>query len=363
MRTLIGMRKISDYKLSKFLIESACEGAGCPFVDLNIRFTDKEQIDALSNNSICISGAKNWFDINSKIVLIYFTHFEQICDGSLMMDSTEMEKVLDLWRSFLLFLCHDEKNVDCFKNDEQFVSRLYQFPIIWLLMKDIICPAYEIQIENVAIATIEDTSSCDISEYLDKDVLEIENSFIGLNGCIEYDPVRDAFLFISVLEAHGLDVHKTIKEIMSSELQSKICGAMKLFYENDKEVNDFLMILLTYVGIENKIEYLVVDSTKKASNKNEMIKEAQFMNNLSNSFWFFGLLEKMLEPSRGTDWSVYKGLNPWFREIQDKIEEEQKKAGRDGVTYESMLRIRSGENTKEENNTILEKNLGSDRVW
>lgn len=357
------MRKISDYKLSKFLIESACEGAGCPFVDLNIRFTEDGQMgDVLSNGSICVSDAKNWFDINSKIVLIYFTHFEQICGSSLIMDHTELERVLDLWRAFLLFLCNDEGSLDCFKNDEEFVLRLYQFPVVWLLMKDIICTAYEVQLDNIAIAVVEDTSACDIAEYLDKEILDIENSFIGLNGCIEYKPVRDAFLFIAALKAHDLNAYKIIKEMMSSELQSKICGAMKLVYGDDKKVNDFLMILLTYVGIENKIEHLVVDSTKKA-NSESMIKEAQFMNNLTNSFWFFGLIEKMLEPSRVTDWSVYKGLNPWFQEIQDKIEVEQKKAGRDGVTYESMLRVRSGENTKEENNTIIEKNLGSDRVW
>ena len=356
------VRKISDYKLSKFLIQSACEGAGCPFVDLNIRFNEDGLMgDILSNGSICISNAKSWFDINSKIVLVYFTHFEQICGSSLMMDCIELERVLDLWRSFLLFICSDGDTASL-KNDEEFVLRLYQFPAVWLLMKDIICPAYEVQIENIAIAVVEDQTACDISEYLDKKVLDIETSFIGLNNCIEYKPVKDAFLFISVLEAHDLNAYKIIKEIMSSELQSKICGAMKLVYGNDKEVNDFLMILLTYVGIENKIEYLVVDSIKKAS-KSEMIKEAQFMNNLSNSFWFFGLIEKMLEPSRGSDWSVYKGLQPWFQEIQDRIEVEQKKAGRDGITYESLLRIHSGENTKEDNNTILEKNLGSDRVW
>jgi len=356
------VKKISNYKLSKFLIESACIGVGCPFVDLKINILDGDVIDSFSNGSICICSPKNWFDINSRIVSVYLTHFEEICNSSLIVDSVELEKILDLWKAFLVFVCNEKSQQNKFK-DEKIILRLYQFPVVWLLMKDIICPAYEVPFENVIVAIVEDTPLCDVSEYLDKDVVDIDNSFIGINSAIEYKPIRDAFLFVSVLEAHGLNPYKLIKEIMSSELQSRICGAMKLVYDNDKEINDFLMILLTYIGIENKIEHLVVDSVKTAGDKKKMIKEAQFMNNLTNSFWYFGLLEKMLEPGRGTDWSVYRGLNPWFREIQDRIEEEQKKAGRDGVTYESLLRIKSGENTKEDNNTILEKNLGSDRIW
>jgi len=147
---------------------------------------------------------------------------------------------------------------------------------------------------------------------------------------------------------------------MLSELKEKVVNSIKLAYNNDKEVNDFLMVLLTFAGIENKVEQLVVDSVKKASS-NKIIKKAQ-VNDLGNSFWYFGLIEKMLEPARRSDWTVYKGLLPWFKEIETKIEKEKVKAGRDGVTYESLLRIKSGENTKEENERILEKRLGTDRV-
>ena len=349
------MPTVSYYKLSFFLIESACTGVNCSFVDLQVD-TSKDGFVGFKNGKICVGEPVSWAETNSRIVSVYFENFKKICNCSLLMNPSETKKVLELWEEFLAFICYDNESLEESRPNESIKLRLFQFPIVWLLMKDIICPSYEVTIKNAPVIVVKDTPLCDVSNYVDKD----EDSFIIVNSDVEYKPVRDAFVLLSVLEYHGFNPCDLIREIMLSDLKDKVTNAMKLAYNKDKEINDFLMTLLTFAGIENKVEQLVVDSVKRASS-NKIVKQAQY-NNLTNSFWYFGLLEKMLEPARGSDWSVYRNLLPWFKDIETKIEKEKRKAGRDGVNYEYMLRIKSGENTKEENEKIIEKRLGTDRV-
>jgi hypothetical protein len=104
---------------------------------------------------------------------------------------------------------------------------------------------------------------------------------------------------------------------------------------------------------------------KVEASSDKMTKTAQFgfgEDGITSSWWYLGLLEKMLGVSRGSDWSTYKSLHPFFQELWDKIEKARIKKGREGLSYEALLRIKSKENDPK-NVKVIEKMLASDRVW
>jgi len=70
----------------------------------------------------------------------------------------------------------------------------------------------------------------------------------------------------------------------------------------------------------------------------------------------------MLEPARGADWSTHQLLKPYTEGVWKEINAEREKRGRAGMSYEALLRFKSGE-VDPDDVYILEKTLASDRVW
>ena len=346
------MTNVSDYKICKLLIESACRLKGCLFVDLPISFSDKEEDSSLLDNRIVIEKSNNWGETVFRIIRVYFENFEIICNQKLFADDTEKSNVLSCTAIFISNMINDITILPEARSRESHRSALYQNHLVWSIMKDVICPAYQVRINNLPIIYF-GSSVLDVSEFIE---IPDKEKFIYLNKDVEYVPIRDAFTLLSAIKGHGMDAIEVIRDIINSALNEKIESVLKLAYNDDKRINDFRMLLMTLAGIENKIESIIVDNSKKVE------KTAQFTENVSNSWWYFGLVEKMLEPVRGSDWSTYEVLMPWFKEIENKIDDARKVAGRNGLTYESLLRVTSGENRKEDIK-LIEVNLASDRIW
>ena len=102
----------------------------------------------------------------------------------------------------------------------------------------------------------------------------------------------------------------------------------------------------------------------------KMVKTAQnSVPNMPNQFWQLGLLEKMMEPVRGADWSVYQGLQPYVDEFWNKVEEVRQKRVKmghdDGVPFDVLLRIKSKQTVdyKADQTKTIQSLLSSDRVW
>ena len=77
----------------------------------------------------------------------------------------------------------------------------------------------------------------------------------------------------------------------------------------------------------------------------------------------------MLEPTRGSDWTVREGLQPYVREFWDKVEEvksKRMKKGKDvGVPFDMLLGLKTkqldgGETDTE---TTIQGLLSSNRIW
>ena len=90
---------------------------------------------------------------------------------------------------------------------------------------------------------------------------------------------------------------------------------------------------------------------------------------LPNQFWYLGILEKMMEPARGSDWSVYQGLEPYIKDFWNKVEnvrQQRVKSGHDnGIPFDLLLRIKSKQTTGYETDydKTIQGLLSSSRVW
>jgi hypothetical protein len=351
------MPKVSDYVFCKYLIESACHRKSCSFFDFNISSEKDGLIGLLDNGTLSVGDSKSWAETNFRIIRVYFDNFEKITGQKLFTSEEEKTNVLACVASFFGEMSTNPSLLPEARSDEVVVRRLYQSPLLWILMKDIICPSYQIPINNIKIV-MASSQECDIAHYVDKD-----EPFVFLNKDVECDSIRDAFALYSVIEAHGLHPMETIKELLLSPVKEKIMQTLDLAYPKESQANDFALVLYMFSGIENYSEQIMVSHNKVSSSTDIMQKNAQIGSTGDSSFWYLGLVEKMLEPQRGSDWSTYEVLMPWFQEVQEKLNVARAEAGREGLNYEALLRTISGENDKKSNNTLIENRLTPNRVW
>jgi hypothetical protein len=109
--------------------------------------------------------------------------------------------------------------------------------------------------------------------------------------------------------------------------------------------------------------------SKSAWKYDNFKKFGQGNTDINAPWWFLGAIDKMLESTRGSDWSVYKALQPYTEEFWNQVEKvriERLKEGHDnGVPFNILLDLKSKQTTdyKTDPTMNLESLLSSDRVW
>ena len=258
----------------------------------------------------------------------------------------------------------DISNTFC---DEAHVMRLYQFSLIWILLKDIICPIYKKDLINLKIIC-NGNPQLDIAKYYNKEEIPSEDiseePFIFVN-IINNRVVQSAFIFIESLKAYGLSPVEVVKNIYDSDLYEKYKGLLEIALD-EEEVLDFECAVMANLGIN----FYAMISKKVACLNPDFVKFAQnSVPGLPNQFWQLGVLEKMLEPTRGDDWTVYKNLEPYVKEFWDKVEDVRQKrvlnGHDDGVPFDVLLRIKQRQTVdyKTDPTRTIQSLLSSDRVW
>lgn len=358
------MYKISDFIIPHRIIQSACKSKKQPFIDLEVEFGDGEI--GLLDNKLFVGNPFSIAHTFYNISYLYLNNFDKIHTACLFDSDIQKSDILVLLANFLRSLSYSENFFPEAKPSTPIINYLYRWPIVWLLMKDLICPSFQVPIKNCKIISF-NSSFIDTSVYVDKKYMEMNNitnyevPFIFVNTDIEYEPYINASLLFSAIKAHGLNPSETIYNIYNSILKDKLVGFSNLSFVNDKKANDFISLLLTVSGMDNKSENLIADF-KKVSKGSDIIKTAQSFDQVYGNWWYLGVLEKMLEPVRGSDWSTHNRLQPFLDALWNKIEIERKKHGRDGLNYEALLRVKAGENDPNKT-TVFENMLASDRVW
>jgi hypothetical protein len=352
--------KVSDFKLSESMIKKICRTHGVRFVDVSLSFDEK--IDG----ALYIGKTKNIAHTIFKIIAEYIDKSLVITGVQFMPDTSEKDNFLITLATNIRGLIYGEDGIFDEVEDSH-ALRLYQYPLVWILLKDIICPVYNKDILNLKVVSGQDPQ-VDIATYYDKEEIPDDVSreaFVFVN-VIDNRVVQNAFLFMEVLKAYELSPSEVVKNIYESDLHDKYKGLLRISLESDDELIDFECGVLAYLGVNfynlmaNKVGYLNPEFIKTAQNS---------VPGLPNQFWQNGILEKMMQPVRGTDWSVYENLEPYIKEFWDKVEEvrlQRIKTGHDdGVPFDTLLRIKSKQTVdfQSDPNETIQALLSSERVW
>lgn len=348
-------QKISDFKLAECIIKAFCKIINANFVNLEVIF-DKDKDNGYFNGRINVGKTINVAHTINNIVTYYLLSSYDISGFKAFKSEEHKSLVLNCLCNFLRSIAYCK--IDYKKDKSNILSRLSDFPAIYIIMKDIICPAYRIQMIDFKVLEM-DVNNIDIASFIGRSE-EIKHSpFIFLNSGIEESVCRESFLLTEAIRGIGKCPIKTLKEIYDTDIKEQMFGVIDLEYKDVYKFNTFDNILRTINEIDNKSDNILLDFY----NKN--IKTSQAMDNKyekGSSWWLLGLLEKMISPARGSDWTTFLSLQPYFKELWDKIEIERAKRGREGITYEKLLRIQNGEN-EEKSGKIIEKILCEDRIW
>jgi len=287
------MSKVSDFKLASAMLKKICRKNNVSFIDIPVSFYDDNE------GCLLIGETKNIGHTVFKIIAQYIEKSFDITGKDLIPDQKSKKEFLISLASSLRSLIYGDEMFD--ENHELHYMRLYQFPLVWILLKDIICPIYKKDLFNIKIVCGEN-SQIDISHFCKKGENEnIDEPFIFVNK-IDNRSVQSAFVFIESLRAYDLSPIEVIKEIYESDLYEKFKGLLEIAFDNKEDVVDFECAIMAILGID----FYSLVSNKIASFNPKFVKTAQnSVPGLPNQFWFVGLLEKMLEPARGDDWSVY----------------------------------------------------------
>ena len=83
----------------------------------------------------------------------------------------------------------------------------------------------------------------------------------------------------------------------------------------------------------------------------------------ASSFWLFGLIEKMLAPSRHVDARIKEQWAPVVDSLYASIDKERRRAGLTGAPLEFMLRVQSGGAPHDASTGIVQSMLEDSRSW
>lgn len=350
--------KISDFKIAEYLLKLICSINNCKFVDLSIKVGE---IEGLYGENIYIKETKNVGQTIYKIIKIYIENSKKIVKKDILSGKNEKSDFLIFLSNFLRGLIYSESKV-YIEDDELTLQHLYQRPLVWLIMKDLICPIFDVPLKDVKIVT-GTTPYVDIAKYYKENELKDENyPFIFVNE-ISNPVIRNAFILIETIKFYNLSPHVVIKELLESNLNEKLRGLLKIVFVEDRDVEEFISVIVSILGLK-------ILSFNEILGENKIEKSAQAQSaEHPTTWWYLGVIEEQLENVRGSDWSTYEILNKYVKDFWNKVEkvksDKAKKGNPEGVPFDVLLRLKADQTVSCEidHNKTLQALLSSDRIW
>ena len=364
------MPNISDFKIAESVLRKTCREHDVPFVDLPLNFDGPGGFD----DGILSIGeeAENLGQVMYMIVRHYMENHHR------MYGSPVFEEVLNdngFWVSLTTYLksiIYSEDKLQFPEDGETHAGRLYQRPLPWLFMKDIICPVIKKPLTNIKLV-YGDSKFVDAAKYFKEgsvtNVPEPNEPFIYINTSVDNDVYRGAMTCVESIRAHDECPVITMKQILNSQLANKVIGLARLaFHDEQDEVDEFISALFVildlapeqYPHVWNSLD----EQNFKISSADSVVKVAQLSQSHPMMWWNLGLTEKMLEPARGANWSTYQHLNPLVKDFWDKIERIRIKKGRDGVPFDVLLRLSDDIDAETtDHQKTLQSLLAEQRIW
>lgn len=314
MKTKISL---NNFVLPYFIIKSACRDYGLYPFDIFINICDKDIPDA-SPVQFNINQGMSRKQINLTILNKYFTNFKSLhgvdLDASVVVNGLSSCSILSD-----LYFNNSQFNIPNANTNGQ------NFPYYVISTKNIIFPYYNIDHLDLNIY-------CQSDSCHDFSFNENELSIGIKNLKTEF---RDAFILILsdyVFRNQKKNSSGFIKEALNSPDIMRMLYPFTVSYFNDDMIKSDAFIGLLQMYSDTVAGKHWFDSTVSP------IKTARM--NMDGNFWIYGLIEKMLAPARGPDFSVTKKWAPITNMIWENIESARKQSGLSGASLEFMLRVK-----------------------
>lgn len=353
--------KISDFLLPYRILQIVCHQIEADFVDLSVEFSQRDSPDFNYHTlylPVNTSLNKNLFSM----VSLYISYIDTITGVSI--NDNEKRAIINYALSCVRGLGTDLSNpmqeeIES-NGNESFLMRLDQFPMVWSLLKDIICPSAMLEFTNEKIVAGHSAvvDACVHVDEKEKKLTQNKGSFIFVNLDVASSAVRDAFLLYECLYAScGSD--EQISQILFSTLSNfflkeKLVDYVRMCMDNDEEASLFFTILSILTTSED-LERVAFEIQNSGD---AMQRTAQ----METNWWFLGLTEKMLEPARSEDWSVYETWKEYTDQLWSRVEEQRRLRGLDEVPFEMLLRIQSDDRSIDKP-AVLQELLSDERIW
>lgn len=353
------MAKISDFILLKKALEVICYDFDCDFIDCEVEFSlTSDTFDFYEGCIRCPADSVPEQTLAKTLYNILEVYLENLSSiNGFSIPENDKRSILTYFFALVnTFTMKEGVKSDRDRSDKLFM-KLNQHPIVWALMRDIFCPLHEVELKNIKIAAghshVVDAVICINKDNLDKD--DIPNIFLNLD--VESEAIRSAFLLYHAVQIHFIDEDPSsiIKSLFVDHfIKNTLVGFIKMMLEKEEDIYQFFACLSLLTQMEE------IESYGRENDNSSLPKTAQVA--IEGNWWFKGLIEKMLAPARGPDWSVTEGWKGVTQELWDKVEKERKRRGLVEVPFELLLRI-SSEHLKTKKDKTLQGLLGDARVW
>jgi hypothetical protein len=349
------IQKISDFKIAEFLLRAFCTQNKVTFIDLPVKFI--QGISSYNGNALMVCSYDKFSQTCFSIIGCYVKHINLISSESLSATDEEMSNFLIFAAAILRDLTYSKSSTT--KNVRTTVSsRLNRNPLIWLLLRDIFCPVFSRPLKNISVLASR-SGTMDGAVYVKEGIGQITDPTIFINLELDNAACRDAYLLFEALRAHNLNPESVLNEAFNkTEISTKLIGLAKSALVSNEAVNDFLMTLCLLSNYKATDSVLINEASNKWNSKTGLWAQAQS----KDAWWYLGLIEKMLEPARGPDWTGYFTSKPWIEDLWERVEDERKRRGLKELPMEILLRVQ-GDEFKQRSDLTIQGLLADNRVW
>jgi hypothetical protein len=344
--------KITDYAILTKSLQILCKRLDCEFVDFPIEFkANIEDAEFTGKAFICDTNG-TFLTTAVAVYALYVHNLDKIVGRNI--DNLEYRNSLIV---YFLTLVNDfaieYKSKRQRDPSQQIYMKLDQFHVVWMLLKNLICPYKNLELKNIKI--LAQNAAC----YDAAKMIELENETICfVNLDIEKSSVRSAFLLVEslriILKDRTESSESVIREMFTNFfMKDKLIDFLGMAFGENSDISNFLAVL-SILCQSQEIENMAVSLKSN-------VKTAQ-SNPYTGNWWFLGLTEKMLESVRGPDFSTTIMLKDFSKELWEKVEKERKARGLVELPFELLLRIQSRDLATPPNQT-LQQLLSKSRIW
>jgi hypothetical protein len=357
--------KVSDFKVAENFLRTVSKKLRIPFVDAPISFDDEpaHSLEASYNGEELVVGNTDRLGKTYLVIIAnYLDAIDHLVGKQVGLSDEEKTRMVTTATAIIRDFMYSSTTLpEAWEKPYPSMS-LSQFPFVWLVLRDIICPVKEAELKDIRVS-LDRSPRHDAVSLGEATIAGVTEPVLFVNLEVESDVYRSAMLLTAAIKAYGLDPVAVITEMVNGDLWDKVHGFAKLAFVKDQDVHEFVFALCGSANV-------APPAAEATSATKVWYKAAQVTGRYPGAEGFgFGmgannssLTEQLLDVSRGPDQQIKKILQPLTEKIWKRVSDEKERRGKADMSFEDMLRVHS-KDFKVKPNTLLQGLLSAERIW